>query len=108
MISTLSFNLTNFDSVLALVDDALKSATKAVTKTSIEADEKFRKAVEILSDYEMECHPTVGVSNGGRVETVVERMVKAMENDNSTSTILDKLKEKAVNFMVRGECAAAF
>jgi hypothetical protein len=56
----------------------------------------------------MECHPTVGVSKGGRVETVVERMAKAMENDNSTSTILHKLKEKAVNFMVSGECAAAF
>ncbi len=86
--------------MLDLVDDALKSATEAQTKTSNEADAKFQKAVKTLSDYERNSHRKNPVSNSGRVKTVEERMEEATVNDKSSSTILNRLKEEAVH--VRG------
>lgn len=74
------------------------SATKAKTKISKEADEKFLKAVTMMGDYEMNwCHPWYRGSNDGRTETVPERMKTAAMKDKSSSAILDKLKEEAVH-----------
>jgi len=86
--------------VLDLIDDALKSATEAQTKTSNETDAKFQKAIKTLSDYERNSHRKNPVSNSGRVKTVEERMEAATVNDKSSSTILNRLKEEAVH--VRG------
>jgi hypothetical protein len=74
------------------------SATEAKTKTSKEADEKFRKAVAMMSDYETNwCHPKYRVSNNGRAETVLERMEVAAMKDKSSSAILNRLKEETVH-----------
>ena len=86
--------------MLDLIDDALKSATEAQTKTSNETDAKFQKAIKTLSDYERNSHRKNPVSNSGRVKTVEERMEAATVNDKSSSTILNRLKEEAVH--VRG------
>jgi hypothetical protein len=45
-----------FERVYQVVDDALKSATEAQMKTSNKADEKFKKAFDALSSYEMKDH----------------------------------------------------
>ena len=66
-------------------------------KTSNEADAKFQKAVETLSDYERNSHRKNPVSKRGRVKTVEERMQEATVNDKSSSTILNRLKEEAVH-----------
>jgi hypothetical protein len=63
-------------------------------KTSKEVDEKFESAIEVLSCYEMECHPKKPVSRDGGPMTVHERMMKAKTKDKSSSTILNGLKEK--------------
>jgi hypothetical protein len=63
----------------------LKSATQAQKKTSKEADKKFKKAVDALSDYEKRCHFK---------ETLAESMAAAVAKYKSSLTILNKLKEK--------------
>lgn len=75
------------------VDDALSSAADAKTKTSKDVDQKFESAVEILSHYEMECHPKNQVPADGHFMTVLDRMGKAKKKDKSSSTILNVLKE---------------
>jgi hypothetical protein len=78
--------------VLGFVDDALESAAEANTKKSKDVDEKFAKAIKILSEYEASCRPKNPASKAG--ETVCERMKIAMARDKSTSTTLNKLREK--------------
>jgi len=78
---------------LELVDDALHSAAEAGTKTSKEADEKFRKAIETLSDYEMDYHDGRPTSDGDDSNTVHRRIEVANAKDKSSSTILNRLKE---------------
>ena len=73
------------ESVSQVVDDALKSATEAERKTSKDADESFKRAIDALSDYEKKCYSK---------ETVSKRMAAAEANDKSSLTILNKLKEK--------------
>ena len=83
------------NSALQAVDDALRSAADImVKKTSKEVDEKFERAIEVLSHYETECHPNKPVSPDGRSMTVLERMETAKAKDKSSSTILNVLKEK--------------
>jgi hypothetical protein len=70
--------------VLELVDDTLKAAADAGTKTSKEADEKFSEAIESLKEYEKCYHPN---------KSVETRMEQAKANDKSSSTVLNRLKE---------------
>jgi hypothetical protein len=77
--------------VLQAVDDALKSAAEAKMKTSNAADKAFKKAVNMLTDYERNYHPQ---------EAVAERMEKAEEEDKSSLKVLNRLKE---TFRVREE-----
>jgi hypothetical protein len=74
-----------YDSVFQVVGNALESATESQKKISKQVDEKFKEAINALSDYEKRYH-----SN----ETVVERMVTAEAKDKSSLTILNKLKGK--------------
>jgi hypothetical protein len=71
--------------VLEVVDDALGSATEAQKKASKEVDKKFKKAIDALTDYEKGCHSS---------ETVAKKMVEAEQKDKSSSTTLNRLKEK--------------
>jgi hypothetical protein len=64
--------------VLQVVDDALCSATEAGTKTTKDADAKFKKATDALSDYEEKYRPRV---------TVPYRLAEAEAKDKSSSTI---------------------
>ena len=81
-----------FGSVLEVVDDALGSAA---AKTPKDVDEKFKKAIEALSAYEKRCHPreTVSKKNVAK-KTVAEKMAEAGAKDKSSSTTLNRLKEK--------------
>ena len=81
--------------MLKVVDDALYSATEAQKKTSNDADEKFKEAIDALSVYEAKYHPS---------KIVAQKMEKAEEGDKSSSKVLNKLKEK---FLVRGVCPFA-
>ena len=85
--STLSLVQPTYKSVFQVVGNALESATEpgAQKKISREADEKFKEAINALSDYEKRYH-----SN----ETVVKRMAAAETKDKSSLTILNKIKEK--------------
>ena len=88
-------NLSPFlQSALQAIDDALSSAADAKTKSSKNVDQKFERAIEILSRYEMKCHPKNQVPADGRFMTVLDRMAKAKKNDRSSSAILNVLKEK--------------
>jgi hypothetical protein len=89
---------------LEFVDDALQSAAAAGTKSSREAGEKFRKAIETLSEYEMDCYIRQPVSDGDGGNTVNRRMEVARAKDKSSSTILNRLKE---SLRVREELTAA-
>ena len=77
--------------MLQAVDDALKSAAEAETKTSKWADKAFENAVDMLTDY--------GTNNFPE-EPVAERMEKAEEEDKSSLKVYSKLKE---TFRVREE-----
>jgi hypothetical protein len=76
-----------YESVFQVVGNALESATEpeAQKRISKEADEKFKEAINALSDYEKRYH-----SN----ETIVRRMATAEAKDKSSLTILNKLKGK--------------
>ena len=78
------------DRALGRVDDALKSAADAKTKTSMDADEKFSKAVETLKAYE-ECYYQRG---DHRPNSIQNRMNRAKANDASSSSKLSTLREK--------------
>jgi hypothetical protein len=80
-----------FERLLQVVDEALVSATEAQQKTSKDADEKFKNAIDALIAYEKMHHSS---------ETVAERMKKAEEVDKSSMTLLNRLKN---NFHVRKE-----
>jgi hypothetical protein len=81
-------------SALQAVDDALSSAAAVKGNTSKEVDEKFERAIEVLSCYETECLPVKPASRDGRSMTVHERLSKAKGKDKSSSTKLKVLKEK--------------
>lgn len=72
--------------MLQVVDDALRSATKARKKTLKDADEDFKKAIDALSAYETRHHPNLETS-------VAKRMKSAEEVDTSSLKFLNKLKE---------------
>jgi len=74
--------------VLDVVDDALKSAAEEGTKTLEQVDKKFEAAIMALDEYHVEYHPERSASN------LRDRMAEARENDQSSSTILNQLKEK--------------
>jgi hypothetical protein len=57
----------------------------AGTKTSKEADAKFKRAIEVLSAHEMRYHSK---------ETVARRMATAETMDKYSPTILNKPKKK--------------
>jgi hypothetical protein len=82
--------------VLTFVDKTLRSATEAGKKTSPEADKQIEGAIQMLSEYQTKYHPTHPVSN------VRKRMEEARQNDECSSTILNRLKE---SFRVRDELA---
>jgi hypothetical protein len=63
----------------------MQAATKAEKKSTKEADEKFARAVDGLSDYEKQCHSK---------ETVSKKMAEAKAKDRSSLTSLNALKEK--------------
>ena len=71
--------------VVQVVDDALQSAAETRSKKSKEADEKFKKAINALGDYEKIWHSR---------ETVTEKMAAAEAKDKSSLTILNKMKGK--------------
>jgi len=73
--------------VLDVVDDALKSAAEEGTKTSVRVDENFEAAIKALDEYHVEYHPERSAPN------LRGRMAEARENDESSSTILNRLKE---------------
>ena len=77
--------------MLQAVDDALACAAEAGKKTSNEADEAFKNAVNTLTEYGRDYHPEV---------VIVDRMEKAEEEDKSSLKVLNKLREK---FRVREE-----
>ena len=79
------------DSVSQAVDDALKFAADAQNKKSKEADEKFEMAIDALDGYGKKWHPNENVAL-----TVTKKMEEAKASDKSSSTILNKLKEKFV------------
>jgi hypothetical protein len=85
------------DSALQLVDDAIRSAAdlKNVTRTSEEVDKNIETAIEALSHYEMRYHPQDPSFEDpdSRIKTVRQRMVTAQEKDESSSSILNRLKE---------------
>jgi uncharacterized alpha-E superfamily protein len=83
----------SFESVLQVVDDALSSATETRKKTSNDADVKLKKAIDALSAYEKKHHSK---------ETVTQMMAEAEAKDESSSTILKRLKE---TFRVREDLA---
>jgi len=72
--------------VLQVVDDALRSATKAQKKTLKDVDENFKKAIDALSAYEKRHHPNAKTP-------VAERMKTAEEMDTSSLKLLSRLKE---------------
>jgi len=80
--------------VLDVVDDALKSAAKEGTKASERVDEKFEAAIKALYEYHVEYYPERSASN------LRDRMAEARKNDQSSSVILNRLKE---TFRVREE-----
>jgi hypothetical protein len=82
--------------VLTFVDKTLRSATEAGKKTSPEADKQIEGAIQMLSEYQTKYHPTHPVSS------VQKRMEEARQNDECSSTILNRLKE---SFRVRDELA---
>jgi hypothetical protein len=84
-----------FERVLKVVDDALYSATEAQKKTSKDADEKFKEAIDALSVYEAKYHCR---------KIVAQKMEKAEEGDKTSSKVLNRLKE---TFRVRGVCPFA-
>jgi hypothetical protein len=75
--------INSYESACQAVDDALKSASEAGIEASTEADEKFKRAIQVLSYYEKTYHSK---------ETVARRM--ATENLMELPTILNTLKEK--------------
>ena len=70
-----------------VIDDALESATviKVQKKTSKEANEKFKKAIDALCDYEKEYHFK---------PIVAQITAEAEAKDRSSTTTLNKMKEK--------------
>ena len=72
-----------YESASRVVDDALKSASEAGIQTSTEADEKFKRAIDVLSFYEKWYYS----------EAIVDRRM-ATENLMEFPTILNTLKEK--------------
>jgi len=66
------------------------------TRTSKEVDDNFERATEALSRYEMRYHPKDPRSKGSdsRLKTVRQRMAMAQVKDETSSTILNRLKEK--------------
>jgi hypothetical protein len=87
--------------VLQVVDEALCSATEAQKGSSKEVDDKFKKAIDDLSDYENRYHWHPGY----REPTVAEKMKKAEEDDKSSLKFLNRLKE---NFRVGKELTFCF
>jgi hypothetical protein len=71
--------------VLDVVDDALDSAAKEGRKTSERVDEKFKVAIQVLDVYHTGYHK--------RPSGLPERMAEAREIDQSSSTIMNRLKE---------------
>jgi hypothetical protein len=67
-----------------VIDDALRSASKAGIETSTEADVKFKRVIKVLSDYEKKYHSNETVGAG--------RM--ATESAMESLMILNTLKEK--------------
>jgi hypothetical protein len=85
-----------FGSALQAVDDALSSAAGVKKKTSEEVDEAFERAIEVLSDYEAEFHPSKSMSGDSSEMTVYDRMAEAKTKDKtSSSRILNVLKAKS-------------
>jgi hypothetical protein len=79
---------------LGLVDDALKAAVDAGKRTSIEADAKFREAIESLKGYEEDYYYP------NKPADVEARMKQAKANDKSSLAALNRLIE---TFIVRQE-----
>jgi hypothetical protein len=77
-----------FDSALKVVDEALGAAAEVKRKTSKTADWAFKRAIDELARYEMECH----TSQRRRIVNVKERMAAAKAKDITFSSVWDFLK----------------
>ena len=81
--------------MLQAVDDALRSAVKAEKKTSNEANEAFKNAVNMLTKHGRNHH-----RDSEEAVRVAEKMEKAEKEDKSSSKVLNRLRE---TFRVREE-----
>ena len=76
-------------------DVALGAAAKVTFKASTEVDEKFERAIEVLSLYEQDYFlPRSRVSNDHSSRFVYKLMAAAKEKDNLPSILINSLKEK--------------
>ena len=76
-------------------DVALSAAAKVTFKTSTEVDEKFERALDVLSLYERDYFlPRGPVSNDHSSRFVHELMTAAKEKDKLSSILINSLKEK--------------
>jgi hypothetical protein len=73
------------ESVSQVVDDALKSAIGTKKKKSKRADDKFKKAIDMLRNHEKKCHSK---------EIVAKKMAAAEAKDKSSLTVRNRLKER--------------
>jgi hypothetical protein len=83
--------------VLIAADDALKSAAKAGNRTSMQVDEKFREAIDLLSGFEKDfpsMDPTSDPNIGRSVTREnLEGKMSDSDKSDSPSTILYALKK---------------
>lgn len=86
--------------MLQVVDDALRSATKAQKKPLKDVDENFKKAIDVLSAYEKRHHPKTNTH-------IAKRMRSAEETDTSSWKALKELEEDPAR-RVREEFAPLF
>ena len=71
--------------MLQVVDDTLRSASKAREGTSNDVDAKFKRAIDALNTYEKKYHSS---------ESVTQTMAEAEAVDKLSSTVMDRRKEK--------------
>ena len=70
--------------MLIAADDALKSAAEAGDRASVEVDEKFRKAIHLLSVFEKVFppnHPTSDSNLGGSKPESPSTILNALKNN---------------------------
>jgi hypothetical protein len=80
---------------LEAADVALLAASKVTFMTSTEVDEKFERAIDLLSLYEQDLFlPRGPISNDHSSRFVHELMATAKEKDKLSSILINSLKDK--------------